>query len=362
MTGPALRVLVVDDSVTIRRLVSQGLDEQAGIEVVGTASNGRLALMKVPLLRPDVILMDVDMPEMNGLEAVTELRRQGDQTPVLMFSALTQSGAKVALDALARGANDCLAKPSGGLDKAMAQLRDEVAPALRALGGAGTSLQPAPRGSLKPTRRPPSKGPAPRVDALLIGSSTGGPNALGELLPKLPGDLGVPVLLTQHMPPVFTGILAERLDARSSLSVAEAQDGDALRPGHVLVAPGDFHLELRGDAATARARLSQAPKENSCRPAVDVMFRSAVACFGPHVLGVVLTGMGRDGARGAEAIVEAGGRVVTQDQASSVVYGMPRHVAEAGLSDGVHPLDELAEVIRRRVRKGRSQAQHGRVA
>ncbi len=356
-----LRVLVVDDSVTIRRLVSKGLDEQAGIEVVGTASNGRLALMKVPLLRPDVILMDVDMPEMNGLEAVTELRRVGDETPVLMFSALTQSGAKVALDALARGANDCLAKPSGGLDKSMAHLRDVVAPALRALGGSPLSVAPPSRASQKPTRRPPSSGPAPRVDALLLGSSTGGPNALADLLPRLPGDLPVPVLLTQHMPPVFTGILAQRLDARSEVSVAEAQDGDALRPGQVLVAPGDFHLEVKGDREAARVRLTQAPKENSCRPAVDVMFRSAVRCFGPNILGVVMTGMGRDGTRGAEAIVEAGGRVVTQDEATSVVYGMPRHVAEAGLSDGVHPLGDLADAIVRRLAHGR-RAARGRVA
>lgn len=358
-----LRVLVVDDSVTIRRLVSDGLTKEPDIEVVGTASNGRLAIMKVPLLRPDVIIMDVDMPEMNGLEAVTELRRQGNATPILMFSALTQDGAKVALDAIARGANDCLGKPSGGLQKSMEYLQENVVPALRAIAGRPTSLAPGPRRSLRARPRPPSTGPAPRADALLIGTSTGGPNALNELLPKLPGDFPVPVLLTQHMPPVFTGILAQRLDARCPLSVSEAKDGDAIVAGRVLVAPGDFHMEVDGPPSAPVVRLTQGPKENSCRPAVDVMFRSAVERWHANLLGVVMTGMGRDGARGSEAIVAAGGRVITQDQATSVVYGMPRHVHEGGFSDGIFPLAELAGEIVKRVaqRRGASVAR-GRVA
>ncbi|MCU1485419.1 MAG: cheB [Actinomycetia bacterium] len=349
---PTARVLVVDDSVVIRRLITQALQAEADIEVVGTASNGKLALAKLDTLRPDLVTLDIEMPEMDGLATLPHLRAAHPRLPVIMFSTLTERGAAATLEALSLGASDYVTKPSntGGLDIALAKIRDDLVPKIRALvPGMGPARAAA---RTVPTAVAPrvQVGVPPMVKALVIGVSTGGPSALAELIPHLPGDLGVPVLVCQHMPPVFTRLLSERLDAKSALHVQEASDGDLLSPGGVWIAPGGLHMVVRRSTGGSPAIATTSdPPENSCRPAVDPLLRSAVATWGNGVLAVVLTGMGQDGLRGCEAVSEAGGRILVQDEASSVVWGMPGYVAKAGLADRALPLDALAVEITRRV-------------
>ncbi len=348
---PRTRVLVVDDAVVVRRIVTDALGADDRLEVVGTAPNGRIALSKIPQLNPDIVTLDVEMPEMDGIETLVELRKQYPSLPVIMFSTLTERGTKVTMDALLKGANDYVTKPAnvGSVAEAMQRIREQLVPKIHALcgtprSGAGlpsASPRPLPPRPVRTTQRPPSR----RVEAIVIGVSTGGPNALSDLLPRLPPSLRVPIVIVQHMPPMFTKLLAERLDARSALTVVEATEGLRLLPGHVYIAPGDHHLEVRSRAADAVTAITQGPPENSCRPAADVLFRTAGAHYGAGLLALVLTGMGHDGRRGAQEIHELGGRVVIQDQASSVVWGMPGAVAEAGVADEVLPLDQIAARI-----------------
>jgi two-component system, chemotaxis family, protein-glutamate methylesterase/glutaminase len=364
-----VRVLVVDDSVVVRRLVSDALAADADIEVVGSAANGRIALAKIAQLNPDVVTLDIEMPEMDGLETITEIRKQWTRLPVIMFSTLTERGAAVTLDALALGANDYVTKPSnsGNVTTALQRIREELVPKVHALAGrrptgVGSTLRTAPPAGARPAspspvvpRRPSAAPRVPgRVDVVVVAVSTGGPNALAEVVPALPGNLPVPVLVVQHMPPVFTRMLAERLDGKSAISVAEAANGDVPRPGGMWLAPGGSHLVLDKGAAGVRLRLDDGPMENSCKPAADPLYRSVVAAYGGNVLAVVLTGMGQDGLRGAEAVHEAGGQVVAQDEATSVVWGMPGFVVRAGLADAVVPLGGVAAEIARRVAHGRA--------
>ena len=347
---PPARVLVVDDSVVIRRLVTQALDAEPDIEVVGTAANGRLALAKLDHLQPDVITLDIEMPEMDGLTTLTKIREHHPRLPVIMFSTLTERGADATLEALSRGATDYVTKPShtGSMDAGLERIREELVPRIRALCPRLAPPVTAVPSSRVPTR--PRTTPAAMVQMVVIGVSTGGPSALAELIPALPGDLGVPVLVCQHMPPVFTRLLAERLDAKSALHVHEAADGDVIGPGGVWLAPGGMHMvvhRLPGQPGVVHTNVE--PPENSCRPAVDPLMRSAVDSYGSGVLGVILTGMGQDGLRGCEHIVSVGGRVLVQDEQSSVVWGMPGYVAKAGLADRVLPLDGLAAEITRRI-------------
>jgi len=353
MAMAKIRVLVVDDSAVVRRIVTDLLSAEAGIEVVGSAPNGRAALATLPALTPDLVTLDLEMPELDGLATLVELRRLYPRLPVIMLSSRTERGAMSTLEALARGASDYVTKPAnlGSPGLAQARLRDDLVPKIRALAGG-----PA-RGS-RPGRPPAARAPAgPRVpapvDALVIGVSTGGPNALAAILAHLPATFPVPIVVVQHMPPLFTRILAERLAAQSALAVREAEADQALEPGSVLIAPGNYHLALRRDAETVRVVLNQDPPENSCRPAVDVLFRSAAAAYGARVLGLVLTGMGHDGLRGAEAIRSAGGRLLAQDEATSVVWGMPGAVVSAGLADQVLALDDIAGVLVQRAEAGK---------
>ncbi len=347
-----IRVLVVDDSVVVRKIVTDVLSSDPAIEVVGTAVNGKLAQGKVDALEPDLITMDIEMPEMNGIEAVRAIRARRNRVPIVMFSTLTERGASATLDALSAGANDYVTKPAnvGSVAQSMESVREQLIPKIKALTGrpagpvAGAARPPAPVAARPPApRTAPAKAPA----VLVIGSSTGGPEALARVLPALPAGLPVPVLLVQHMPPVFTRQFAQRLDRLSALRVVEAADGTPLLPGTVHLAPGDHHLTVRGSGRGATTMLSQGPPENFCRPAVDPLFRSAVTAYDGAVLSVVLTGMGSDGRAGASAVREAGGTVVVQDQATSVVWGMPGAVATAGLADEVLPLDRVAEAITR---------------
>jgi two-component system chemotaxis response regulator CheB len=342
-----IRVLVVDDAVVVRRMVTDALAQDPAIEVVGFAANGRIALQKIPQCSPDVVTLDIEMPELDGLETLREIRRLHPRLPVIMFSTLTERGAVKTLEALALGATDYVTKPAnvGGVAAGLQRVREELVPKIKAICrkpdplAAGLASGGAPKGS-RPVSSP--------VEVVVIGVSTGGPNALARVVPALPATFPVPVLVVQHMPPMFTAILADRLDAQAALAVREARSGDSVKPGVVHLAPGGYHLVVRRHGADVVTDLTQDPPENSCRPSVDVLFRSAAALFGPGTLAVVLTGMGEDGTRGAQAIRDAGGQVLAQDEATSVVWGMPGQVVRAGLADRVLPLDLIApELIRR---------------
>jgi two-component system chemotaxis response regulator CheB len=348
-----IRVMVVDDSSVVRKIVSDVLSADPEIQVVGTAVNGRVALAKLDRLKPDLVTMDMEMPEMNGIEAVRALRARRLDLPIIMFCSSSERGATAALDALAAGANDYVTKPARleGARQAAHSVRRELLPRVKALTGRSIGTAGAPtRGSLPRPTGSGNRALPPKVPAvLLIAASTGGPEALAKLMLALPASLPVPVLLVQHMPPVFTRQFAERLDRLAPLEVREAEDGDALVPGVVYVAPGDFHLTVRTVGRRREVALDQSPPENFCRPSADRLFLSASAAFHGAVLSVVLTGMGADGRAGAADIRGSGGTVLVQDRATSVVWGMPGVIAEAGLADEVVPLGGMADAICRRL-------------
>jgi len=340
------RVLIVDDSVVVRRLLSDIVSAHTDLEVAGTAATAPIGLQKLSQTPADVVLLDVEMPEMDGIEAVRRIRATYPKLPVIMCSSLTERGADVTLKALAAGASDYIAKPGatgGGLDG----FRNELVAKVRALSGRAVSLPPAPRPSLPaPAASLPRIIAARRTSAqpftvLAIGCSTGGPNALARLFQDLPGDLPVPILITQHMPPLFTRLLAERLTASSRVKTFEAHDGMVVEAGKAYIAPGDWHMVAQREGAAVKLQLHQGPFENSCRPAVDVMFRSVAQVWGSGVLATVLTGMGHDGTQGARAIVAAGGLLVVQSPEDCVVGSMPKSVLAAGAADSSLPIDQL---------------------
>ena len=338
------RILVVDDSVVVRRTVSEELNRDSELEVVGSASNGKIALAKIPQVNPDIVILDIEMPEMDGLQTLRELRKLYPKLPVIMFSSLTERGATATMEALALGASDYFAKPSNavGLDASLKVIRDELIPAIKAL----CKVSPA---FIPPIRTAPRTAGTGQIDVVAIATSTGGPNALTEIFRCIPASFPVPVVIVQHMPPMFTKLLAERLTAQCALRFHEAVPGDILRPGECWVAPGNYHLKVFRTGTQVQVQTNQDPHENSCRPAADVLFRSVASAFGPAVLGVVLTGMGQDGLRGCQAICSAGGQVIAQDEPTSVVWGMPGFVVRAGLADCVLPLPQIADEIIRRV-------------
>jgi two-component system chemotaxis response regulator CheB len=353
--GDRIRVMVVDDSVVIRRLVTQALEQDAMIEVVGTASNGAIGLQRIPQFSPDVITLDIEMPDMNGLEMLRRIRREYPQLRVIMFSTLTERGAAVTLEALTLGADDYVTKVSneGSLDRSLARLRDEMIPKIkqffRVAGQSAAGATPAPPRATGPAlpsgAKPIASNLKLRPQVVVIGVSTGGPTALAAMLPSFPTNFPLPILLVQHMPPLFTRLLAERLSATCQLMVEEASEGDAVEPGKILIAPGDFHMKVASRRGVIRVCLDQSPRQNSCRPAVDALFASAVELYGGAVVAVVLTGMGQDGLHGVKLLKARGARVLVQDEASSVVWGMPGAVVNAGLADRVLALDEVVPEI-----------------
>ena len=348
-------VLICDDSATIRGILSATLGADPELKIVGTAVNGEACLAAIPTSRPDLVLLDVEMPVMDGITTLREIRRRFGKLPVVMFSSLTERGAKATVDALLAGANDYVAKPAG-LDagEVAERIRTDVIGRIKSLIPRRTSA-----GGGRAAARSSGAVPAfrsvrqERIQGVVIAVSTGGPTALAEVLPAFVPGARVPVLVVQHMPAFFTAALAERLAKTGKLSVREAADGDIAKPGEVLLAPGGRHLELVGDASQPRVRLSDEPPENSCRPSADVLFRSAVRLWGGGTLGVVLTGMGKDGLAGSREIVAAGGSVIAQDEFSSVVWGMPGEIVRAGLADAVLPLAQVGvEVALRLKRRG----------
>ncbi|MDX2055096.1 MAG: chemotaxis response regulator protein-glutamate methylesterase [Polyangiaceae bacterium] len=339
-------MLIVDDSVVVRRLLSDVITESSELVVAGIAANGRIALGRIPQVNPDIVVLDVEMPELDGLQTLVEIRKLYPRLPVVMFSSLTERGAATTLEALTGGASDYVTKPTslGGQGSASDQVRSQLIPKLLALCGNRVKVD-APSARPFPTLGAPQRAILSPVEIVVIGTSTGGPNALGELLPRLPADFPVPILVTQHMPPMFTRLLAERLNSKCQLAVREAQAGELLAPGTIWIAPGDFHLGLERSESETVLTINQDPPENGCRPAVDSMFRSAAALYGGKMLAVVLTGMGQDGARGAEQIRELGGQVFAQDEETSVVWGMPGAVVRNQLAHKVLPLQAMAQAI-----------------
>jgi len=350
--GQRIRVLVVDDSVVIRRLVCHALEEEPAVEVVGAAGNGAIALDRVAQTNPDVITLDIEMPEMDGLEMLRRLRQQHPAVRVVMFSTMTERGAAATLEALSLGADDYVTKASnaGSLDISLANLRHELVPKIRQFFDFATSPRiepPAPRAASGPVVVSPRMNGA--VQALAIGVSTGGPVALGSIVPQIPPDFPAPVFIVQHMPPLFTRFLAERLDTLTELTVKEAAGGETPLPGEIYVAPGDYHMKVISAAGALQIVLDQSPPQNSCRPAVDALFASLAQACGGNVLAAVLTGMGQDGLRGSQRLRALGAYVVAQDEATSVVWGMPGALVHAGAADEVRPLDQIIPAIMRRL-------------
>jgi two-component system, chemotaxis family, protein-glutamate methylesterase/glutaminase len=366
---PKIRILVVDDAVVFRRMLSDELSRDPALEVVDTAANGRIALAKMTQVKPDLVILDVEMPEFDGLSTLAELRKTYRRLPVIMFSALTERGATATLDALALGASDYFTKPATeGLEASLEIVRNQLIPKIKALCSSerdrsANQALPRPNASIAPTGLSGSGNLKTAISrrigrdgVLAIGCSTGGPNALAELFSRLPGDLPLPIVIVQHMPPMFTRLLAERLSAQCPIRVQEGHAGAVLQPGEAWIAPGDYHMVVARDGLKVRIALHQEPQENSCRPAVDVLLRSVAKTFGKNSLTVILTGMGQDGLRGCEALQEVGGQIIAQDEASSVVWGMPGHVVRAGLADRVLPPALLAEEILRRVQCDKAPA------
>ena len=351
----AIRVLIVDDSTVVRRLLAELVGSAPDMQVVGTAADGKIALAKLDQTNPDLVTLDVEMPEMNGLETLAAIRQRRPHLPVIMCSSLTSPAAAATLDALALGANDYVNKPTGtsSLGEGVARLRDDLLTKIRLFVRGKSAPAPAPAPAVAPLRKERPRSP---VAAVAIGVSTGGPNALQELVPTLGLDLPVPVLIVQHMPPTFTKLLADRLSKLRGGAVEEATGGMTAEPGGVYIAPGDHHMIVERREGKVHILLNREPPENSCRPAVDPLFRSVAAVYGARALGVVLTGMGNDGGAGCEHLHEQGAQILIQDEASSVVWGMPGMVARKGLADDILSLQALGPEIRRRVLEGRGGA------
>jgi two-component system chemotaxis response regulator CheB len=362
------RVMVVDDSAVIRGLLTRALENDDQVRVICSAANGAMALRALDRNDVEIVVLDIEMPEMDGLTALPLMLKADPVLKVIMASTLTRKNAEVSMRALDLGASDYLAKPTSTTELNSAtdfkrQLVEKVkalgATRRRQTGGAAPALRRvATPADIKPAaeRKPaggtpftlrPSAPVTPLPDIIAIGSSTGGPQALMKVLGDLKGGLGQPILITQHMPATFTTILAEHISRASGIKCAEGVDGEPIVGGRIYLAPGDYHMVVEGTNPKRVLRLNQAPPENFCRPAVDPMMRSIVRSYGSRVLAVILTGMGADGRAGCDEVVKAGGTVVAQDEATSVVWGMPGAVATAGLCTAVMPIGEIGSYLRR---------------
>lgn len=377
----------MDDTVTDRQILSKIIAGIENAELAGIAPNGRIALSKIAMKQPDLVLLDVCMPEMDGLETLSRIKAAYPHIDVVMISGIDQETAQTTVKALESGALDFVPKPTGpspiqnmetlrvALSRlvSMARTRKYSRQARGLMPGTLQAPLPAPRSPapaappaplapVAPLRPPVRAAPARRIartpgriDVVALGVSTGGPNALQELIPLMPGDLSVPILTVQHMPTMFTASLAARLDSVSAIRVVEAQDGDVIRDGTIYIAPGGRHMVVRRDRRSLNViGLVDSPPVNSCRPSVDVLFRSVAMVYGGHVLTVILTGMGNDGMAGVAAIRRKGGYSLVQDEKTSVIWGMPGAIVEAELADEIVPLPKLAERITRVVQKSQA--------
>jgi two-component system, chemotaxis family, protein-glutamate methylesterase/glutaminase len=363
MGGQTVSVLVVDDSALMRNLITRILSAEPDIRVVGTAMNGLFALKKIETLRPDLIVLDLEMPEMNGIQFLKERRRRGLSMPVIILSSIAERGAKITMEALANGASDFLLKPSGAVQEGdLRETAVQLVGMVRAYGGRHAGREAAPaahRSSAAPPEPVPaapvpfephaaaaSKTPA-GIELIAIGISTGGPNALRVMLPDLDPAIRASLLIVQHMPVGFTREFAESLARICPLEVREAADGDLIRPGRILIAPGDSHMTVESRPLSKTVRLSDAPPVNGHRPSVDVMFASVARSYGNRCMAVLMTGMGKDGAAEIGTIHRQGGVTVAQDESSCVVYGMPKAAIESGYAQHIVPLSRMAETVNR---------------
>ncbi|HBH51689.1 MAG TPA: chemotaxis response regulator protein-glutamate methylesterase [Planctomycetaceae bacterium] len=355
-----VRILVVDDSALYRQLVRNVLREVPGVEVVAAAKGGREALDLVGQHDPDLLTLDVHMPDVDGIHVLRELKKRRVRSRALMLSSLTANGAQVTTDALLEGAFDFIQKPSGADAEAnRLYLRDSLIEKIAAFRASRArrrsfpvATRPTETATVDTSEEPAT--PGFRCEALVVATSTGGPVALREFLPALPADLPVPVFVVQHMPPQYTKPLAERLNQVCPLEVLEAVDGIVAEAGSVYIAPGGKHLKLDRRMGKVRLKLTEDPPENGCRPAADYMFRSTADTWPGRILAVVLTGMGRDGMAGCRQIREQGGYVMAQHADGCIVYGMPKAVIDEKLAHAVLPLDKLAPAVVQRIRRSRS--------
>lgn len=378
MLTKKIRVLVVDDTIVYRKAVSDILSEMKGVEVVGVAHNGKIAISKIQSLKPDLLTLDVEMPEMNGIEVLEYLKKSAANVSAIMVSTLTSEGGDMTMKALELGAYDFILKPSTtNIEASKKHLRDHLAPLVKAFQtGRTTVASMQPRGRSVPARRQParlatqttaraSSTPAQsnrhrltgvrrkgKSEIVTIGISTGGPNALARMMPMLPRDLGVPILIVQHMPPVFTKSLAGSLNAKCGLVVKEAVDGEAIQPDVAYIAPGGKQMKLvaSADGQNRLIKITNDPPENSCKPSADYLFRSVADYYVGRATAVIMTGMGSDGTKGLEVLKQKGTIIIGQNESSCVVYGMPKAPAEKGLTDVVVPLDKIADEIVKSVR------------
>jgi two-component system chemotaxis response regulator CheB len=365
-----LKVMVVDDTIVYRKIVTDILSEISDIEVVGTASNGKLALNKIPMLKPDLITLDIEMPEMNGLDVLAYIQKKWPEIGVVMLSTSTQEGGEMTIRALELGAFDFIPKPLSGT---MADNREEIknllTPMVKAfhrrreikniLSGK-TSPTVSKKKSLPQRKKSSvsedtiarrmnriSRQTHAKSEIIAIGVSTGGPNALVKMMPFLPQNIGVPILIVQHMPPIFTESLAKSLNAKCALTVAEARDGQILVKNTALIAPGGKHMKIAAsaDGMNRIIRITDDPPENSCKPSVDYLFRSVAEHYVGRATGVIMTGMGADGSKGVKYLKRNGSFIIAQDENSCTVFGMPKEVIEANLADAVVSLDTMAQEI-----------------
>ena len=376
MIGKKIKVLVVDDTIVYRKAVSDILAEMPGVEVVGVAHNGKIAVSKIQTLKPDLLTLDIEMPEMNGIEVLQYLQQHAPNVSAIMVSTLTSEGGDMTMRALELGAYDFILKPSAtNINDSKQQLRTLLAPLIKAFQTGRTtvgSLQAGARSgvvarkvgvgptAMRPTSGMPlaagARSAVPgaaasrrqgKSEIVTIGISTGGPNALARMMPMLPGDLGVPIVIVQHMPPVFTKSLANSLNAKCALTVKEAQDGEPLQANVAYIAPGGKQMKLvaSADGTNRLIKITNDPPENSCKPSADYLFRSVADYYVGRTTAVIMTGMGSDGTKGLKILKQKGALIIGQNEESCVVYGMPKAPAELGLTDVVTPLDKIAGEI-----------------
>lgn len=358
MQETSVSVLIVDDSALMRNLTGKIFDDVPDITVAGTAMNGIFALQKIDQLNPDIIILDLEMPRMNGIEFLKERNKRGIKIPVIILSSLARKGAKITIEALELGASDFVLKPSGSVSHDIHKTKDQLVELIRVYGtrykikkepesisAAEAAVHDKKQAAVFKEIR--IQRPSFPIEIVAIGISTGGPNALRHMLPHLNPSLPVPVLIVQHMPPGFTSEFAANLNKICPLKVKEAEEGDPVVRGFVLIAPGDYHMEIITKADTNRIQLSDAPPANGHRPSAGVLYTSIAKVYARRSLAVIMTGMGRDGAREIGRIYSMGGITVAQDEESSIVFGMPRVAIENNVISHIVPLNKMAETINR---------------
>ncbi len=357
-----LKILIVDDTLFYRKILCDIINDIPGVKTVGTASNGKIALSRISTLKPHLVIMDINMPEMDGIETLKYIKRDTPEMSVILISAHTQKDSKVTMKALEMGAFDFIPKPeSDSMDKSAELIKKSLLPMIKAFARRKEirEILHKPRPIMPIIDKPQSDsidiiqrmrristGQRLKPLAVSIGISTGGPNALAQVIPKLPKTLNVPVLIVQHMPPVFTQALAQSLDSKSELHVIEAADQSIIEPNVVYIAPGGKQMRIECRSGEKKMiRITDDPPENNCKPSADYLFRSVAECFGERAMGVIMTGMGSDGFLGLKIMKENGAYIIAQDEKSCVVFGMPREPIESGITDVISHLDHIADEI-----------------